>query len=144
MTGRISKRKKSKIEKANPGQNYQTRLEGGLLEMEAVATEEHVLVTNWDSPAQEHYLLKETKVPDKYVLGDGGLWLPKEGAPPVRLIFTNQNVAFTTSWGADFRLLAGGAMLKGVDGGFYGIQPITFHRTYKQCDQYGVVLSLPS
>jgi hypothetical protein len=132
-TGRV------KIESATPGQRYDTILEGDLLEMTAVATEDHVLVTNWDSPAREHYLLREVKVPDKYVQGEGDLWLPKEGAPPVRVIFTQTNVVFTTSWGAEnFRVLAGGALLEAG----YGIQPITFHQTYKQCTPDGEILTL--
>jgi hypothetical protein len=143
-TGRV------KIESATPGQRYDTILEGDLLEMTAVATEDDVLVTHWDSPAREHYLLREVKVPDNYVQGEGDLWhnyvqgegdlwLPKEGEPPVRVIFTQTNVVFTTSWGAEnFRVLAGGALLEAG----YGIQPITFQQTYKQCTPDGEILTL--
>lgn len=119
-----------KAEKVGPGTVVETIMANGLAESTKTAGPEGgYRVTN---PTGEQYLVDTAKFEKLYDLVEGaeGVFKPK---PSLRkVVDIEQNVAFTSPWGAPMYIREGGVLVHEKVGKVYGIQPDEYAATYSK------------
>jgi hypothetical protein len=123
---------------AEEGEEIITITHGGHEETRNVATHDQTVIRN---PGGEEYIIGNAKFSSRYIEEEGdaptGYRRYRAVGGPVSCITLKENVAFRAPWGEEMRIQEGGVLVCAGEGDVYGIQPVEFRNTYRQCDQNG-------